>query len=442
MGNRGITDNTIFQENEIQVGGESHETEERNKKAGSKGKKGKKGNKTKRALKKLLIALGVIAVLVIAGKMILFPHYDDISTTGKYAFSSMDYWVTEDRVDPFLNDGSLREVQVRAWYPMDYDAEEKLPVVIASHGSCGTIDNNEMLYMELASHGYVVLAVAHPGHAIETVHSNGKKQSVDMDYLQATGKMKPQERPEEAAEIFAEWMDLRMTDLSCVMDDFTERVIIARSTIERPENFAFPSADITRFVSLGHSAGGSTALGMARIRDDIVAVISLEAPCMYDIKGVENGEFIFDESDYNVPVLHIYSDSSYSHLREWMQYKNNANALDRGTVTDITSAPAVEISDTTSATEVSNTTAATDGSTDSLDAPNDNSVAPASASPSTPHYESIYYKGTGHMGLCDLSLASPILSRLLDQSKSTANPEFILKRLNEDCLDFLSRNVK
>ena len=35
------------------------------------------------------------------------------------------------------------------------------------------------------------------------------------------------------------------------------------------------------------------------------------------------------------------------------------------------------------------------------------------------NYENIYYAGTGHMGLCDLLLASPILAGLLDQMRGT-----------------------
>ena len=41
-----------------------------------------------------------------------------------------------------------------------------------------------------------------------------------MDYLKKMSGMDPQSKPEEAAKLFAEWMELRMTDLTAVMDDF------------------------------------------------------------------------------------------------------------------------------------------------------------------------------------------------------------------------------
>lgn len=94
-----------------------------------------------------------------------------------------------------------------------------------------------------------------------------------------------------------------------------------------------------------------------------------------------------DDLDYEMPVLNVYSDASYSHLHEWKQYRNNMKFLE---------------------------------------SENEN-------------YENIYYEGTGHMGLCDLSLASPILAGLLDQMRSEVEPEEQLKRLNADCLDFLQR---
>lgn len=333
----------------------------------------------------LVAILIIIAMLIVVGKRILFPRYDEIEVTGKYEIACEDYWVTEDKADPFLNDGSLREVQVRAWYPQDYDnPDAKLPVVIASHGSCGSIDNNRSLYREFASHGYVVLAVSHPGHAFDTLHSNGKKQMVSMDYLKEMGGMDHQAKPEEAAILFSEWMELRMTDLSAVMDDFVDRAT--------QDTDKFGSADTSRFVTLGHSAGGSTALGMARTRADVVGVIALESPCMYDIKGVQDGEYIMDESDYEIPILNVYilnvySDASYSHLSEWKQYRNNAKFLES----------------------------------------------------ENKNYENIYYEGIGHMGLCDLSLASQILASILDQMKSEVEPREQLTRLNSDCLDFLQR---
>jgi hypothetical protein len=66
--------------------------------------------------------------------------------------------------------------------------------------------------------------------------------------------------------------------------------------------------DTDHIGMMGHSLGGSAALGIGRQRDEVNAVIALEAPFLYDIVGVEDGEFVFVDADYPTPVLNVYSD--------------------------------------------------------------------------------------------------------------------------------------
>ncbi len=310
----------------------------------------------------IIIAL---AVLIVAVKLIMFPPVKDIPTTGQYRIASEDYWVTEDKADPYFPDRESRQLQVRRWYPID--CEEDKPVIVASHGSCGTIDNNVSLYRELASYGYTVLAVAHPGQAASVRYENGDKTGPSSGFMKEMSSLKPDEDPEKAYELFRKWMEIRTCDLNAVMDDWTAR------------------EGATRFITEGHSLGGSAAYAMARIRDDVIGVIALESPFMYDIKGVEDGKFVFDDTDYDVPVLSIYSDSSYPHLREWGQYGNNAKFLDS----------------------------------------------------SDPLYTNIHYENIGHMGLCDLSLVSPVLSAILDGGFQKVKAAGQLMKLNEDCLQWI-----
>ncbi|MBE5857132.1 MAG: hypothetical protein E7296_06115 [Lachnospiraceae bacterium] len=323
-----------------------------------------------RKVKRVILAIVIVAVVIVTLKFIVFPPTKEIPTTGQYQIASEDYWVNEDKVEPYSGSGSLRQLQVRKWYPID--CNEDKPVVVASHGSCGTIDNNVTLYRELASHGYTVLAVAHPGQAASVKYENGKKSGPSMDFLKEMSALKPDEGPEKAYEVFHKWMDIRTDDLNAVMDDW-----IAKS-------------GASQFIAEGHSLGGSAAYAMARIRDDVIGVIALESPFMYDITGVENGKFVFDETDYDVPILSIYSDASYSHLKEWGQYGNNARFLD---------------------------------SSNSL-------------------YTNIHYENIGHMGLCDLSLVSPVLTAIMDGGFQKVNATDCLKKLNEDCLEWITNLTK
>ncbi len=315
---------------------------------------------------RIVMLILFVLLWAVTFKFAVFPPVREIPTTGSCLIGFSDYWVDEDRTDPYSGEGTLRELQVRKWYPLD--SKNELPVIIASHGSCGTIDNNVSLYRELASHGYTVLAVGHPGQAVSIQYKNGKKAGPSSVFLKQISIIQPRKAPDQAYGIFSEWMDIRMTDLNAVMDDHADR------------------EGKTDFIMMGHSLGGSAAYAMARIRDDVIGCIALESPCMYDIKGVENGEFVFDDSDYEIPLLNVYSDSVYPHLREWGQYKNNVMFLDE-----------------------------------------DN-----------PYYTNVYYEGVGHMGLCDLSVTSPLLSMVLSGEFQKVEAYTQLERLNAECIEWLN----
>ena len=316
---------------------------------------------------RLLSIVAFLVVFIITTRFMLFPPVEEIAAGGKYKIGSVDYWITESKADPYSNSDVLRQIQVRKWFPVE--SETELPVIVASHGSCGTIDNNRTLYRELASHGYTVLAVVHSGQAAEITYENGKTAGPDPKYLKQMMTLQPQKDKESTVIVFREWMMIRTDDLNAVMDDY----------IEKEGN--------TDFIVMGHSAGGSAAYAMARIRDDVVGCAALESPFMYDILGIENGEYIFTEEDYDVPLLSIYSDSGYPHLRDWDQYKNNVKFLDSD----------------------------------------------------DEKYTNIYYEGTGHMGLCDLSLASPVLTVLLDGRIHETDARIQLERINSDVLIWLQQ---
>lgn len=148
--------------------------------------------------------------------------------------------------------------------------------------------------------------------------------------------------------------------------------------------------DSAKIGVMGHSIGGSAALGIGRLRADVSAVIALESPFMHDITGVENGEFVFSNAVYPVPVLNVYSDASWDHLCAWPQYAANC-ALLTGTV---------------------------------------------------PTAFNVHITGVGHLGLTDLSLTSPILTRLFDGQQSSAAAIRCLTAINTVVLDFFDAYLK
>jgi len=91
-----------------------------------------------------------------------------------------------------------------------------------------------------------------------------------------------------------------------------------------------------------------------------------------------------------MPVLNVYSDTSWSHLSNWPQYVENYALL----------------SDT-------NATAF-----------------------------NVHISGVGHLSLTDLALESPSLTRMINGQKSTTDTEYCLKTINKLCLEFFDCYLK
>ncbi len=330
------------------------------------------------------LALTILLALAAISTLALFPPHQPLAVTGNYAIATARYTYTdEQRIEPYSNSGEARQVNVVCWFPENADDGETFPLVVFSHGGLGTENSNESLYRELASHGYVVCSIGHPRHALWTQGEDGRVTFVSPEYF---GELQQEDAKTDKPQSYCyyqKWLETRTADINFVID-----VILAKAVSGAGGMYA--RVDGARIGVMGHSLGGSAALAMPRQRHDIAAVIALESPFLYDIVGVENGEFIWLDEEYLVPVLNIYSDSSWSHLSEWAQYARNYEFL---------------------------------------------SDAPA-------HVFNLHLPGRGHFSLTDLSLASPLLVRLLEGGQSTRDSVEYLREINHACLTFFNRYLK
>ncbi len=316
----------------------------------------------------IAVALGTLVAVTPA---LVFVGYRPIEATGGLPVRTTAYTITDaTRMDPFSRSGEPRRVTFDVWEPDEVDQD--LPLVLFSHGSMGVRSSNESLFGELASHGYVVVSVDHPGHALYSTDVDGQRVTIDGGYLRDLRSENAAEDPARSLELYRMWMDLRVGDLDAVLDHVLAEV---------------PGIDPTRIGLVGHSLGGSAVLAVARARDDIGAVVALEAPFMGDIVGVENGEFVWDPKPYPVPVLAVYSDSAWDHLDEWPQYRRNHEML-----------------------------RARDAHT-------------------------VHLAGVGHLHLTDLALSSPALTRVLNGHSSTGDARAALTQLNREVLAFLDEHL-
>ena len=268
----------------------------------------------------------ITAIVLITCAVILFPDLGSVKTTGEYAYASCVSELTHmSRMESYKSDGSPRKLPVLVYYPDTNEIENNTaPLIVFSHGGISTKTSNLSLYKELASHGYVVVSIDHTYHALST-EIDGKKIYIDSGYMKELNAEDSHSDIENSYECFQKWMNLRTEDINFVIDTF-----IGKSTNE--SNSFYSLIDANSIGVAGHSLGGSAALGVARQRDKIKAVLALESPYMCDITGVNGSEFTWNINPYPCAVMNIYSDSGYPLIEADNKYVQNKNLYNSETV--------------------------------------------------------------------------------------------------------------
>ncbi len=345
----------------------------------------KAGQRRRRGLRRAALIIGLFLILGLALRAILFPPYAPLPPSGPCQVkTSVRQFTDTGRAETYGRQGGARTLTAAFWYPEQ--AAGPFPLIVFSPGAFGTRDSNETLCQELASQGYVVCAIDHTYQCLYTRGKNGELLLIDSGYLDELRRENAKADKENSLALYEKWLGIRVADINFVLDAILEQ---AR---QNPAEAPFSLTDSQNIGLIGHSLGGSAMLGAGRLRSDIKAVIALESPFLWDIRAVENGAFVFESAPYPVPLLNIYTDSSWSQLAEWPQYAQNARLL-----------------------------ADPDQDQDAYN---------------------LYLAGAGHLSLTDLALASPVLTRLLNGHASSAGPADYLTRLNENCLGFFNCFLK
>lgn len=319
------------------------------------------------------IALGATILLTFAsGWLMLFPKAISIDPTGPHQIETVSVTMRdESRSDPYSSSDEKRSLEVRFWYPKDAQ-NSSCPLVVFSHGSFGNVNNNETLMKELASRGYACASIGYTYMASE-VNINSKTIKMSSEFRSEVMRIDAEKNKEEAIKLYSKWMGLTTKDASFVID----------SIKSKNEGF-YGLINKSKICVMGHSFGGSTSLALGRVRNDIYCAVALESPFMYDVKGIENGKFISDESEYPTRMLNVYSDSSFKKLGEWDQYAQNYKYLNN----------------------------------------------------KDPKYQNIHLQGLGHMHLCDFQLVSPFLSWVLSGTDTSNTGKKNLETINKTILEY------
>ena len=248
-------------------------------------------------------AIAMLLLVVIAvTPTLLLPQYKLPKMTGTYEVATVNYTYTDkSRIETFTHTGENRKVNVEFWYPKDSGGT--YPLVVFDHGSFGVKASNTSTFMDLASNGYVVCSIDHPYHSLYTIGSAGHLITVDQSFLQEvidvnTGKY-------DEATIFKleqKWMQVRTSDMNFVLD-----TILAQAK-EAGSDAVYQLINTEKIGLMGHSLGGAASAQVARERNEIDAVINLDADLLGEYLDYVDGKYVMNDKVYPVPILTIFAD--------------------------------------------------------------------------------------------------------------------------------------
>ncbi|MDO5050079.1 MAG: hypothetical protein Q4D87_09415 [Actinomycetaceae bacterium] len=327
---------------------------------------------------KLLLIVVILLGLGFSLFKFVFPMNEGPSPTGPYAVRTERVFYTHQTAIPQMATAGSNR-EVPVSLWLPEGTGGEHALVIFSHGSFGIEESNPSLFNDLASNGYVVASLGHPHHSFTTTLSDGTRANLDWGFFQEVVGSKG---AEDASALFAEfnkWKSVRVEDISFALD-----------SLLADENYA-GAIDEGQVFLAGHSLGGSAALEVGRARSgDVQGVIALESPYFGDITGVEGNRFVFTDEEYPVPVLHFYSDALWGKLEEITTYEMNQRLLEAG----------------------------------------------------DDRFVNVHVEGSGHIGLSELSLSSPLLTNLFDEGLNTRDAFERVSQINAATLDFLDAHTK
>lgn len=142
----------------------------------------------------------------------------------------------------------------REGLPVSLDDLRRFPVLVASHGYITPHNMYTSFFEDLASHGYIVVAVEHPHDTVLTVFPDGSTATLDSSVAQ---NQPPADASEE--QIQEHWAKLDsyialwVADLRFVLDE------LEQLDQYDPEGILAGRMDLDRIGVFGHSFGGATA---------------------------------------------------------------------------------------------------------------------------------------------------------------------------------------
>ena len=172
---------------------------------------------------------------------------------------------------------------------------KKFPLIVFSHGAGGYRESNSFMCIEFASHGYIVLCIAHPGFAACAEYDNGTFEYAEKNLTFKTYKpylkgamsllkfMKEKGSDRELADkldgIEKAYCAYLLSNLSPWEEDTKRAASYAK------ENLSY-MIDFDKGIGvMGHSYGGATAYALCQHDPEYVCGINLDGIILGDFTG-------------------------------------------------------------------------------------------------------------------------------------------------------------
>lgn len=186
------------------------------------------------------------------------------------------------------------------------EAGAPFPVLVFSHGLVGLRLQNSSTFQDLASWGYVVVAVDHTDAAAVTVFPDGETRYYNLDAFGIPSTIEPDKTIIDER-MFPVWVaDQRF--VYDVLEDWAASDPMLAGTL-----------DLTRIGSFGHSFGGATALEVCRVDARCRAGVNLD--------GGLYGAIVNQPAVRPLLLMSSAESNQYAEtIEEWRRMIENANA--------------------------------------------------------------------------------------------------------------------
>ena len=274
-------------------------------------------------------SISFLSLLIISSLVLLLPRFRLPISTGPYAVGTVTrYWVDRAREN--------RELMVQFWYPAASSSQVPFacymqhaevlgkafgipgflfrylnsiptqsrchallapdqptyPILLFSHGLNGIRTQNTFQCQELASHGYIVVAVDHTHYAAGTTFPDGRVSLFSLKHLGMTPEMMARVNSDPA--MFTAFYSGLERALSVVVAD--QRFVLdqlAQLYLTDPEQIFTGRLNLDHVGAFGHSQGGATALSLCSVDPRCKAALNLDGPILGSIQQTGSPRPIF-----------------------------------------------------------------------------------------------------------------------------------------------------